>query len=127
VVPVRALPFGETVTLRRRVLAVEDGEVVRDGYGVAQYTDQLIEVRGCAVAPAGSMGQAFSFEAVGQRFSQVSTRYVVEFPPGVEADADDKVIWRGDEYEIEGEPGYSRSPFSGRPGPVETYIKRTTG
>lgn len=124
----RAFPYGEAVTVRRRDVARDShGEVVRDAYGVAQYTDVDTVIEGCAIAPAGSMGQAFSFEAIAQRYSQVSTRFVVEFPPGTVADADDKIVWRGLEYEIEGEPGYSRSPFSGREGPVETYIKRTTG
>lgn len=124
----RVLPYGETVTLRRRVLATDaDGEVIRDAYGQAQYVNDDREVTGCSIAPAGSAGQAFSFEAVGNRTSQVTVRYVVHFPPGVEADADDHLRWRGEWWQIEGEVGYLHSPFSGRLGPVELYIKRVTG
>lgn len=121
-------PYGETITIRRRQVAVDgDGEVVRNAYGEAQYISADTVVEGCAVSPAGAMGQAFSFEGVAQRYSQTSTRYVVEFPAGTVADSDDKIIWRGQVWEVEGEPGFTRSPFSGREGPVEAYIKRTTG
>lgn len=125
----RVLPYGETVVLRRRVLALDgDGEVVRNGYGEAQYATEEIPIPGCSVAPAGSAGQAFSFEAVGGRSSQVSVRYIVHMPAGNEhPDANDRVFWHGLEWEIEGESGATKSPFSGRLGPIELYLKRVTG
>lgn len=124
----RPLVRGETIILRR-VSAVKDtdGELVRDDYGEVVYADVDIPVKGCAVYPAGSMGQAFAFENVGGSPSMQSIRYVVYLPAFTDVDGDDKVIYRGTLYDADGDPGVSHSPFTGTEGPITLYLKRVTG
>ena len=124
----KAFPHGETITANRRQAAVDsNGREMRDDYGEIVWETVTREIRGCAIYPAGSMGQAFAFENVGGVTSLSSIRYVVYMPSDAQLDSNDKVIYRGLEYDVEGDPGYSHSPFTGREGPITVYLKRVTG
>lgn len=124
----RALARGETVILRRvDTVKDEDGNPLRNDYGEIITADVDIPVKGCAVYPAGTMGQAFAFENLGGQPSMQSIRYVVYMPAHTQVDANDKVLYRGILFDAEGEPGYSHSPFSGTEGPITLYLKRVTG
>jgi hypothetical protein len=119
------LPYGETLTLISRTLATDvHGDVVRDEYGQAQYEDVEMDIPGCSVSPAGAMGQPFSREL---NTSLVSTKLMAYIPSWVIIDPDDRLIYRGHEYEVDGELGYSHSPFSNRNGPSQVFLKRSTG
>ncbi len=111
-----SFPAGETVTLIRR------GPVSgRDGFGNDVYgPDVEIDVSGCAVAPtAGS-------EDVQAR-DQVAGHLTVWLPAGTEVRATDRARVRGEVYEVTGPSQSWRSPFTGRPSPVQAGLTRVSG
>lgn len=123
-IPFRGLPYGETITLVRRSIRTDRGVPVRDDYGMPLHEDIEIEVPGCVITTAGAAGQPFSQERTA---SQVTTRMQLQMPSDVELDPDDRVRARGLEFEVDGELGPTMSPFSGRCGPTDVFLKRVTG
>lgn len=113
------LPFGETLTLIRRTITGD-----RDDYGQAEYADVETDIPGCSVSPAGAQGQPFSRELTS---SLVTTRLQAYVPSDVELDPDDRVRYRGNLYQVDGEIGHTHSPFSNRHGPSQVFLKRSTG
>lgn len=109
-------PAGETVTVLRRV----DGDP--DRYGNPTHTWAAgVDVAGCAVAPRSSDEPAETGRQA------VITGLTVYMPPDTEVGPNDRLIVRGVTYEVEGEPGDWRHPFSGwRPG-VEVAVSRVEG
>ena len=97
------LPFpgGETITLRRVV--VQTGSY--DDYGVLQSTTTDQTVTGVAVYPNSSS------EAL-QGQERTRAGYTVALPTTVTIDSVDRIVWRGLEYEVEGEPERFQSPFT---------------
>ncbi len=107
--------FGETVTVRTRTPGADDR------YGNPTYTWADAAVDGCAVAPRSSAEPA----QVGR--SAVITGLTVYLPTGTEIGPHDRLVIRGTEYEIEGEPGDWRNPYSGRRPGIEVAVRRVEG
>jgi len=107
--------FAVNMTLVRRVLTGTP-----DAYGNDVYTDVMIQVPQCVFVPAGSSENLVFTD-------QVSQTDTIFFPPGVVVTALDAVIYNGDTYEIQGEPSYWTSPFSGRESPIRINVTRVTG
>lgn len=112
----RALPYGETVTI------VRPGPPTQDAYGNdVPGPPTEIEVAGAAVAPRTSS------EDLNAR-DQVIVGLTVYLPPGTIVQPTDRMRVRGELYEVEGEPGtYLRSPFTGLAGPVEVASTKVSG
>lgn len=104
-------PFGETVVVRRAT-PVEDpysGEVT--DYSWADATDT--EIPGCIVWP----GETDEPNRVAREI--VDVIITVAMPPGTDVTAQDRVVVRGEVYEVDGAPFDYRHPMTGwRPGTV---------
>lgn len=104
-------PHGETVT-RLRAAAVEDpysGEDTAPDWDNAAELD----IEGCAFSPGNSL------EPLEVGRSAVLTRPQVYAPPGADVLSGDRLVVRGDTYEVVGRPQDWRSPFTGwQPGLV---------
>lgn len=108
-------PAGETVTI------VRPGPATQDDYGndVAG-TPTEIDVAGVAVAPRTSTEDV-------QARDQVIEGLNVWLPAGTQVLATDRMRVRGVLYEVEGEAGHYRSPFTGFTGPVQLSLTRVAG
>ena len=93
-------PGGETITLRRM-----RPTGTRDVYGALVMAPHDETVAGTVIYP-----QSSSEVAQGQERSRIALTVVL--PPTVTVDAIDRIVWRGKEYEIEGEPEPFQSPFT---------------
>ena len=111
------LPLGEPVTILRRVQTGTD----RYGKPVYDWPEPGVEVPRCAVSPRMSEEPA----QVGRE--QVITGLTVYLPPGTEIEPYDRLRVRGRVYEVVGEPGEWRNPYSGRSVGVQVAIKRVEG
>lgn len=100
-----ALPNGQYVTLRHRVVAGQD-EYNNNTYAFTEET----------IGPC-SVQQTTSREAVNFT-DQVSTSVLVFVPYGTNVGFLDAMIIDGVEYEITGDPDKWISPFSGHTAPV---------
>ncbi len=107
-------PAGETLTILRRT------KIGVDGYGNDKYGTTETPVPGCAVWPAGP-------SANNDARDTVFTGYTAVLPPDTQIAPTDKVRWGGAVYEVDGEPGTFRSPFTGSGGHVQVQLKRVTG
>lgn len=97
--------YGETVTVRRATQTGTD----RYGNPVLSWTDT--PVPGCAVAP----GTSLEPPEIGR--SAVITGLVVYFPAGTDIRASDRLVVRGREVAVDGDPADWRNPYTGnRPG-----------
>jgi hypothetical protein len=117
---VRDLPQGDTVTILR------PGASTRDAYGndVPGPPTEIL-VPGCAVAPRDGTGSGAN-ELTDARDTVISglTLYA---PYGTDIRATDRIRVGGDVYEVEGNAGSFRSPFTGSTGPVMVALERVTG
>lgn len=111
---------GETVTI------VRPGPPSRDVYG-NDVPGPAVEtvVPGCGIAPRGSTG-AGSNEIVQGR-DTVVVGLLLYAPSGTDIRATDKVRVAGVLYEVDGQPGAFRSPFTGSSGPVVAALSLVTG
>ncbi len=100
-----ALPHGQYVTLRHRVVAGQD-EYNNDTYSFIE-----VQVGPCSVQQASSQEEV-SFA------DQVTKSVLVYMPYGTNVSYLDAMIINGVEYEIIGQPDSWVSPFSGRTAPV---------
>jgi hypothetical protein len=100
-----ALPNGQYVTLRHRVVAGQD-EYNNDTYAFTE-----VQVGPCSVQPTSSQ-EATSFT------DQTSTGVLVFMPRGTNVSYLDAMIIDGVEYEVTGDPENWASPFSGHTSPV---------
>lgn len=107
--------FGETVTVRHRTQGPDDR------YGNPTWTWADLDVDGCAVAPRSSAEPA----QVGRQ--AVITGLTVYLPTGTEIGPHDRVLVRDIEYEVEGEPGDWRNPYSIRRPGIEVALTRVAG
>lgn len=115
------LPFqsGETVTVRRLRPLVINGVRQVDEYGalIMQAHDELVS--GVAIWPQSSS------EAL-QGEDRTRGAYLLALPPEIAVDGIDRIVWRGLEYEIDGEPEQFTSPFTGN-GLQQLTIVRVEG
>lgn len=102
------LPFqaGETIILRRVRPLVLGGVRQTDDFGVLVMTTADEFVSGAAIWPSSN-------SEVTQGGDRSRSAYYVALPQETVADAIDRIVWRGLEYEIEGEPELFQSPFTG--------------
>ena len=116
----RELPQGDTVTILR------PGPATQDAYGNdVPGAPTEIPVGGCAVAPRDGTG-AGPNEIVDAR-DTVIEGLMLYAPFGTDIRATDRVRVGGDVYEVEGQPGSFRSPFTGSTGPVVVALELVTG
>lgn len=108
-------PGGETVTLTRRELSPTPDE-----FGNDVYTPTPVAVAGCVVWPRTSSEDTNAADTI-------TTGLTVLLPPGTDATAVDAVTVRGATYEIDGEPGVFRSPFTSTDPGVLINLTRVTG
>ncbi|GAA1455383.1 hypothetical protein GCM10009602_69580 [Nocardiopsis tropica] len=108
-------PLGETVVF------LAAGQAGRDEMGLP-VPGPVTEtpVAGCAVWPRMSSEQD-------QGREQVVIGLVVFVPPGVEVPSADTARVRGTVYEVDGEPGFFRSPLTGHASGTQVTLKRVTG
>ena len=112
-------PHGETVTRQR-------GTPITDPYsgeatGISWATPTLLTLPGCGFNP----GQ--SSEPVQDARNAVITRPEVYAPFGSDVLAGDRLVIRGDTYEVDGTPADWRSPFTGWESGMVIPLKRTEG
>ena len=113
--------LGETAVLRTRVPAG------RDGYGndVSAWTDS--EVPGCVVWPGFAvMGSDPSKEAGGNRQTSV-TGMTVFLPAGVVVSHVDRMVVRGQEWEVDADPSTWTSPWTGATPGQQIVLRRVVG
>ncbi|MFE4857381.1 hypothetical protein [Streptomyces sp. NPDC056670] len=111
---------GETVTV------VRPGPPTRDAYGnFIPGPPTEITVPGCGIAPRDSTG------AGGDEFAQgrdtVIAGLTLYAPSGTDIRATDRVRVAGVLYEVDGQVGAFRSPFTGSAGPVVAALRLVTG
>ena len=116
----RELLHGDTVTI------VRPGAPTRDGYGnYVPGPPTEIPVPGCGVAPRDGTGSGPN-EITDAR-DTVITGLTLYAPYGTDIRATDKVRVGGQLYEVEGQPGSFRSPFTASTGPVVVALELVTG
>lgn len=114
------LPQGDTVTILR------PGPATQDAYGNdVPGAPTEIPVPGCAVAPRDGTG-AGANEIVDAR-DTVITGLTMWAPYGTDIRATDRIRVAGLVYEVDGQPGSFRSPFTGSTGPVVAALELVTG
>lgn len=109
--------IGETVT----VLARTQTGVDRYGKPVYGWPGPGVEVAGCAVAPRSSEEPT----EVGRQ--AVITGLQVYLPPGTEIAPSDRLVVRGETFEVEGDAGEWRNPYSDVWRGVEVACSRVEG
>lgn len=111
---------GDTVTI------VRPGPPTRDEYG-NDVPGPAVEtvVPGCGISPRDSTG-AGSNEIVQGRDTVVAG-LLLYAPSGTDIRATDRVRVAGVLYEVDGQPGVFRSPFTGSLGPVVAALSLVTG
>lgn len=115
----RELPNGETVTI------VRPGPPTQDPYGNdVPGAPTEITVGGCAVAPRG---EASAADELTDARDTVIVGLTLWAPYGTDIRATDRVRVGGALYEVDGQPGSFRSPFTGSTGPVVAALELVTG
>lgn len=111
---------GETITI------VRPGPPTRDVYGndVPGLAAEIM-VSGCGIAPQGGSGSG-STEIVQGR-DTVIVGLTLYAPAGTDIRATDRIRVAGVLYEVDGQPGRFRSPFTGSAGPVVAALTLVTG
>lgn len=116
----RELPHGDTVTI------IRPGPPAEDIYGNdVPGAPTEIPVAGCAVAPRDGTG-AGANEITDAR-DTVIVGLTLFAPHGTDIRATDQIRVGGDLYEVDGQPGSFRSPFTGSTGPVVVNLELVTG
>lgn len=116
----RDLPHGDAVVI------VRPGPPSEDIYGNdVPGSPTEIPVSGCAIAPRDGSGPG-SNEITDAR-DTVITGLTLYAPYGTDIRATDRVRVGGDLYEVDGQSGSYRSPFTGSTGPVVAALKLVTG
>lgn len=111
---------GDTVTI------VRPGPPTRDAYGNDVAGSPVeVTVSGCGIAPRGGTGTG-STEIVQGR-DTVIVGLTLYAPAGTDIRATDRVRVAGVLYEVDGQAGAFRSPFTGSTGPVVAALALVTG
>lgn len=100
-------PGGEQIILRRFSPRVVDGVRQTDAYGVLVMESHDEIITGAAIWPNSST-------EVLQGQDRTRIAYQVLLPATVAVDAVDRIVWRGREYDVEGEPERYQSPLTPR-------------
>ncbi len=112
-------PFGETVQVVRRVQAGVDED------NNPAYSEQVDAYEQCAVWPSDGNGSG------GNEYTDARDTVIIGLtavlPPGVDAAAIDRVIVRGDEWEVMGDPQRLPSPLTGTDPGTPVQLRRVTG
>lgn len=113
-------PAGETVTVLRGVAEVDpfSGEDSND-LNWSEPTATAYE--NCAVAPSTTT------EPDDPNRSPVIDGLMVFGPYTMDVTARDRLLIRGDVYEIDGEPGFWKNPINGRTPGVQIKAKKVSG
>jgi hypothetical protein len=106
-------PFGQAITLIRRVKAAPDA------FGNDTWTTATSTV-------SGAFNPGTSVELV-QGEDVLTTQPTVMLPPGTQVAAVDAVQVDGDIYEVDGSPNAPVNPFTGWAPGVVVKLKRVTG
>lgn len=116
----RVLPEGDTVTILR------PGPSTEDAYGNdTPSTPTEIPIHGCALEPQDGTG-AGANEIVDAR-DTVLAGLKLYAPYGTDIRPTDRVRVNGVVYDVNGQPGGFRSPFTGSTGPVVAALIVVTG
>lgn len=110
---------GETIVrLRAPVLEERDryGGAVRDWDNAVR-----VEIDGCAVSPR------FTPEDTANGRQGVIIGLTIYAPPAADVVPTDRIVVRGDTYDIDGQPGDWTNPYDGRSRGVEFALKRVEG
>ncbi|MFJ8049306.1 head-tail adaptor protein [Streptomyces luteogriseus] len=106
--------------LRRHTVTVIDRvKTGEDDYGADVYEDVERQVADCNMQPVSST------EANDNR-TQVITRWRLAGPPGMGLTPTSRVRFRGELYEVDGEPGEHES-FASLLDHTEVFLKRVSG
>lgn len=108
-------PFGDTVTVLRRVVGDPDR------YGNATFTFVTSDVTGCAFDPGVSTETPQTFRQA------VNTQPTLYMPPGTPIDATCQLVVRGLTYDVDGDPGDYVNPFTGWHPGIVVKLTRTEG
>lgn len=114
---------GETVTRLRAVL-IADPYSTDDTQAAWDDTDNppdALEIDGCGFNPGSST------EPLQDARNAVVTRPEVYAPSGADVLAGDRLVVRGDTYEVFGNPGDYRSPFTGWAPGLAIPLQRVEG
>jgi hypothetical protein len=109
-----SLAFPEVLTLYIRTPQMSAGEPVRDNYGVVQYQETTRGITGASVWPLGNQRALLSSgEDATDQYTRTYTTYSAVIPPDISVAAIDRAEWRGQTWEVQGEPDQYSSPFTG--------------
>lgn len=108
-------PFGETATIQSRVAGAPDR------YGEPTWTWTSTTVEGCGFDPGISTETPQTFRMA------VSTQPTLYAPPGTTVAVSDRVVVRGDTYDVDGHPWDGKSPFTGWEPGVVVKLTRSEG
>jgi hypothetical protein len=106
--------FGESITINRRVLSATP-----DAYGNDVYVDSPSTV-------VGAFAPGTTFERLGTG-DTITTQPSLYLPSGTAVEGIDWVSVRGKKYEVDGDPGDWRSPFTGWHAGIVVPLKAVTG
>jgi hypothetical protein len=106
-------PRGETVVRIRLTPGGRDpfGDPIGD-------VETRTDITGCGIAPRQAG------EQIGQGRIAATSGVTVYVPPGADVLPSDRIEVRGAVYEVEGEPGDWRSPFTGWEPGMEIHLTR---
>jgi hypothetical protein len=107
-------PFGETITVITRT------KTGVDGYGNATYGESSVDV-------IGAFDPAIGFESTAGNHDQVTSQPQALLPFDAVVDSNTVLVIRGKRFEVDGEPNYWQSPFSGWQAGLAVPLKRQTG
>lgn len=79
------------------------------------------QVHGCAIEPVGSQ------EPVEVGRQAIHTRLTVYAPAGADVQAGDQLDVRGRRYDVDGNPGLWRNPYTGRRAGIEIHCVQVRG
>lgn len=112
-------PFGETVVLHTRSVTGQDA----DGNDIPGDTTTTLE--NVPVWPSDGNGTSGNEQTQGR--DTVIQGYSALLPPGTVVSAVDKVTVYGKDFEVNGLPGFFRSPFTGTDPGIVVNLTRVTG
>jgi hypothetical protein len=108
------LPYGQTVTLLRRVPAGQDD------FGDDKYSDVSDDIFPCSVQPGSSSEVVYGTE-------QLTSDIVVYVLAGTDVSYLDAIVHDGVKYEIQGQPFGGISPWTGSRAPIMIRANKVTG